>query len=138
MPVKASRTRWYHDDRGSGPVDLAVVMVPILVLVFTTVVIGMLYYAHIVALAAAQQGADAARAYQATQDAGHDHAEAFVDRAVGDRFGTPTIEVTEDAATVSITVRLYPVRLPILPDRWFSVAQTASGPRERLTAPGAP
>ncbi len=68
-------------DRGTAPVEFAIVASAVLALTFLVIQVGLVLYARTIALAAASQGANAARGYGATDAAGHARATTFIDQA---------------------------------------------------------
>lgn len=127
---------WLGDDRGSSPLELAIVAPGVLLLILGAIQACLIWHANDLALAAAQQGVDAARAYDAAPEAGTARATTFLDQAARDFLGNRQITVTTNGAQVAVTVRAEP--LSLLPDRWFTVNQTATGPQEVITTEAGP
>jgi Flp pilus assembly protein TadG len=126
------RARW-RDDRGSAPIELAIVAPAVLLLVLGVIQACLVFHARNLALAAAQQGTDAARAYDAPPGAGPTRARSFLDQAAGDSLTAVTISTGADAGQVSVTVT--GTAISLIPGMAFHVTQTSSGPREVVTAP---
>lgn len=121
-------------DRGANPVELAVVMPAILVLLFASIQTAAWFLARSVAMHAAQEAVSAQRTYQAAAGAGAERAEAFLGQA-GDWLVGWQVTVTPvgpDAEQVSATVQGEALRIvPFVP--LPPVSQNASGTVERLT-----
>ncbi|GAB3056105.1 TadE/TadG family type IV pilus assembly protein [Micromonospora schwarzwaldensis] len=120
-------------ERGANPVELAVMMPAILVLLFGSIQVGVWFVARSTALNAAQTGVNAQRTYDAGPDAGRAQAIAFLRRsgdwlAGWDRVGPTCVETATD---VTCTVRGR--SLSVVPGVDFEVTQTAHGPVERWT-----
>ncbi len=117
--------------------ELAVLGPVLLLVIFAVVQAALYFHARSLALAAATEGANAARAHGATPGAGTARAHDFLDRAAR---GTLTqITVTErdpgpERVRVHVTGTVLSV-LPLLPD--LHVDQAAQVDREHLTTPTA-
>ncbi|GGO05831.1 TadE/TadG family type IV pilus assembly protein [Micromonospora parathelypteridis] len=135
--VLAARRRLAGCDRerGANPVELAVMMPLILVLLFASVQIAAVFLARSTALNAAQSGVNAQRPYQARNGAGVDSATRFLTAAGGWLVGWQTTppSCATDATDVTCTVRGR--SLSVIPGVTFAVQQTAHGTVERLTPP---
>jgi hypothetical protein len=108
-------------DRGSGPVEFAVLAFPLLLLTFMVVQAAFVFYARSTALAAATQGANAARAYNAPLSSGTAKASDFLTRTGGGlgpegvhllQWNRVTVTVTGEAQTVIPFVRFPGARAP--------------------------
>lgn len=123
-------------DRGANPVELAVVMPLILVLLFGSIQVAAWFVARSTALNAAQTGVNAQRVIDAPPDAGRKRAEGFLTAAgdwlVGWRTPGPTCTTTATATEVTCTVTGR--SLSVIPGVSFPVQQSAHGPVERWTA----
>ncbi|MEU4367331.1 TadE family protein [Micromonospora chersina] len=120
-------------ERGANPVELAVVMPAILVLLFASIQLAVWFVARSTALNAAQTGVNAQRALQAPPDAGRDRATAFL-RTAGDwlvdwKSPGPTCTATATEVTCTVSGR----SLSVIPGVRFAVSQSAHGPVERWT-----
>ncbi|MFI6331512.1 TadE family protein [Micromonospora chersina] len=120
-------------ERGANPVELAVVMPAILVLLFASIQLAVWFVARSTALNAAQTGVNAQRALQAPPDAGRDRATTFL-RAAGDwlvdwQSPGPTCTATATEVTCTVSGR----SLSVIPGVRFAVSQSAHGPVERWT-----
>lgn len=125
-------------DRGSAALEVAILGPALLLIVFATVQAGLWFYARSLALAAAQEGVAAARAYQSSLDTGISRASAFLDRSAGDSLSAVTVTgagSTPQIVRIEVRGRALSV-LPGVPG--LPVAQAAQGPVERFTVNGAP
>ena len=129
MILRRKRSR--KADRGSGPVEFAVLAFPLLLLTFIVVQAAFVFYARSTALAAATQGANAARAYNAPIAAGPAKANDFLTR-IGSGLKNPSVTIRATGTTVTVTVT--GEAQTIIPFVRFPVAQSASGPIERFTS----
>lgn len=120
-------------DRGSASLEIAILGPAMLLLIFVVVQAGLWFFARGLALAAAQEGVDAARGYRASSSAGVARAQSFLQRAAGDSLRAATVS---DAGSTPTRVRIE-VRgrsLSVLPGvPGLSVVQSAQGPAERFT-----
>jgi Flp pilus assembly protein TadG len=124
-------------DRGSATLEIAVLGPALLLLVFTLVQVGLWYYARSLAIAAAQEGVAAGRAYGAGIDTGVERAQAFLDRSAGDSLLQPAVTATGSTPTlvrIEVAGRSQSV-LPGVPG--ITVRQAAQAPVERFTLPAA-
>ncbi|MGC4745177.1 TadE family protein [Micromonospora sp. DT201] len=135
--VSAARRRLAASDRerGANPVELAVMMPLILVLLFASIQVAAVFLARSTALNAAQSGVNAQRPYQAGGGAGVDSATRFLKASGGwlvgwDKTG-PTCVTTETDVTCTVSGR----SVSVVPGVDFAVQQTAHGTVERLTQP---
>lgn len=120
-------------DGGASPVELAILLPVIITLLFTSIQLAVYFLARSEALAAAQEGVTAQRAYQATNGVGAAHANAFIQRSDGWLVdGQP--QVTTDATQVTVIVTGQ--SLSLIPGWTLRVSQTAHGTIERITTPG--
>lgn len=120
----------YLDDRGGGPVEMAIVFPLLLVLVFLTAHLGLVYLARQAALSTAQIAVEGERGFGAEPGAGEQRAQRFLDQVPG-VLDDPQVEVVNDGEQVTATVT--GTATSIVP--WFThtVTQSASGPVERVT-----
>jgi len=122
---------WYaRRDRGAGTVELAIMALPLLVVTFIVVQAAFVYQAKGLALAAATQGANAARNYGSDANVGRDRAREFL-RRVG--FGITDTEITASVNGNVATITVKGKAQSIIPFWDFPVSQTAFGPVERFT-----
>jgi Flp pilus assembly protein TadG len=112
-------------------VELVITMPALLLLVLLIMQFGIWAHAQHVALAAARDGAEAARAYGASEAAGHDRVATSLDRLGPTILRDPRIEVTRTAQEVTVTVTAHaPSILGGL--LTFGVKEQARGPVERF------
>lgn len=116
-------------DRGAAVVEFAIVALPMLIVTFMVVQAALVYYARSTALAAATQGANAARAYNAPSDAGKSRANNFLRQAGG---GLRNHDVAVDFGGTDVTVTVTGKAVSVIPGFDFGVTQSASGPIERF------
>jgi hypothetical protein len=121
-----------RDDRGSASIEFAITAVAVLAIMFTAIQAATYFWAKSIALAAAQEGVEAQRAYNAGPGAGQDRAAAFIASA-GDGLTATTITVTGDAQQVQVTVTGR--CLSVIPGfcNLVPIAATAHGTVERVT-----
>ncbi|MBM0260651.1 pilus assembly protein [Micromonospora sp. 4G55] len=135
--VRAARRRFVAGgtDRGANPVELAVVMPAVLVLLFASVQVAAWFVARSTALNAAQSGVNAQRVLQAPAGAGEARATRFLGAAgdwlVGWDSPGPTCVTGATEVTCTVTGR----SLSVIPGVSFRVRQTAHGTIERWTNP---
>ena len=118
-------------DHGAQTVEFAIVALPLLIVTFMVIQAAFVFHARSVALAAATQGAQVARAYGSSLAAGKTKAEGFLDK-VGQGLHDPEVEVVTSGTDVTVTVRGHAPS--IIPFFNFNVKQTASGPIERFVS----
>ncbi len=121
-------------DRGSASVEFAITAVAVMAIVFAAIQAATYFWARSIALAAAQEGAQAQRAYNAAPGVGQTRAAAFA-ASTGDGLSGTTVTVTSDAEHVQVTVTGH--CLSVIPGfcNAFPVNATAHGTRERVTSP---
>ncbi|WDZ86221.1 TadE family protein [Micromonospora cathayae] len=115
-------------DRGANPVELAIVMPAILLLLFGSIQVAAWFLARSTALHAAQSGVNAQRVHQAPAGAGAERAGAFL-AAAGDWLADAESSCVTGATEVTCTVTGKP--LSLVPGMSFTVSQTAHGTVER-------
>ncbi|MCM0678579.1 pilus assembly protein [Micromonospora phytophila] len=122
-------------DRGANPVELAVVMPLIFVLLFASIQVAAWFVARSTAMNAAQSAVNAQRLHEAPAGAGEARATRFL-RAAGSwlvGWDDPGPSCVTSPTEVSCTVRGR--SLSVVPGVSFPVRQTAHGTVERWTAP---
>ena len=122
-------------DRGSSTIELAILFPVLLILILVGVQGALIFYGRNVALAAAQQGANAQAAYGAPAGAGEARASEYLTR-MGDVLSdwqitvTPAAEGGGEPTAIRVTVTGTTLG-------WFGltfqVSQTAYAPLERFT-----
>jgi Flp pilus assembly protein TadG len=130
--VTATRLRLVSDgpDRGANPVELAVVMPAILLLLFGSIQVAAWFLARSTAMHAAQSGVNAQRVHQAPAGAGVERATAFL-TAAGDWLADPQSSCADTATEVTCTVT--GKAISVVPGVHLTVSQTAHGTVERWT-----
>ncbi|MEQ4300828.1 TadE family protein [Plantactinospora sp. B6F1] len=138
MPRPRARVDLWQD-RGASPVELAVLMPAILILLLASIQAAAWFIARATALNAAQSAVSAQRAYQAEPGVGQQRAEDFLARA-GDWLvdWEVTVTVPEPGDTqVNATVTGEPLRvMPLI--SLPPIRETAFGTVERFTDEDAP
>jgi hypothetical protein len=122
-------------DRGANPVELAVAMPVILVLLFASIQTAAWFVARSTALNAAQSAVNTQRLHQAPPGAGEARATRFL-RAAGGwlvDWDDPAPSCQTSATEVTCTVRGR--SLSVVPGVDFPVRQSAHGTVERWTTP---
>ncbi|WP_130406217.1 TadE family protein [Micromonospora violae] len=128
-------------ERGANPVELAVLMPLILVLLFASIQVAAVFLARSTALNAAQSGVNAQRTYQARDGAGVESASRFLRAAGGwlvgwDKAGPTCVTTPTDVPTpTEVTCTVSGRSLSVVPGVDFAVRQTAHGTVERVTTP---
>ncbi|WP_341721093.1 pilus assembly protein [Micromonospora sp. FIMYZ51] len=122
-------------ERGGNPVELAVALPAILLMLFASIQVAAVFVARSTALNAAQSGVNAQRLHQAPEGAGAARATRFLNQA-GDWLVDweepgPSCVRTDTDVTCTVTGR----SLSVVPGVKFSVRQSAHGTVERWTAP---
>jgi hypothetical protein len=120
-----------RSDRGSSPVELAIVSLAVILLLFTAIQIAAVFIARSAALSAAQEAVSAQRAYQAPPGAGVTKANAFLEHT-GDWL-TTTAVTTAPAEADEVAFTVTGRALSVIPGVAFPVSQTAHGTVERFT-----
>lgn len=125
----ASRRR-PDGDRGSVTLQFVILVPAIFLAIFTCVQVSMYSFARSVALTAAEEGANAQRAFGAPPGIGHDKAMAVVQRQ-GDTLRNPTVNVQVVGDEVVVTVS--GLTQSVLPGfDGYTVTESASGPIEEF------
>jgi hypothetical protein len=121
-------------DHGSASVEFVITAVAVMAIIFAAIQAATYFWARSIALAAAQEGAQAQRAYNAAPGVGQARAEAFAE-STGDSLADVTVTVTSDGEHVQVTVSGH--CLSVIPGFCgaFPVNATAHGTVERITPP---
>ena len=115
---------------GSATLQTVLVM-PLLLLLITAIVqFALWYHAAHIALAAAQDGARAARVEGGTTHAGRARAQQLLDQLGAGVLTNPTITVTRDADTARVQVHGYAPQL--VPGLRLPVTAVSAGKTERF------
>ena len=123
-------------DTGSATVEIAILFPVLLAVIVAIVQYGLWFHARSLALAAAQEGVTAARAYAADPAIGPDRAREFLQAHGSDTLTDITATATSPGAGqvgVEVTGRSLSL-LPGVPGP--VVTQSAEGPVERFTVAG--
>lgn len=125
-------------DNGSITLEVAILGPALLALIFAVVQAGLWFYARSLALAAANEGVTAGRAYQAPAGAGVARAQTFIADHAGDSLLDAAVsDGGSDAATVRIRVTGRALSVLVGFDG-LTITQSAEAPRERFTTEVAP
>ncbi|CCH22341.1 TadE/TadG family type IV pilus assembly protein [Micromonospora lupini] len=135
--VRAVRCRLAAGDRerGANPVELAVMMPLILVLLFASIQVAAVFLARSTALNAAQSGVNAQRVYNASDEAGKASATRFLTAAGSWLVGWEKIGPACVTTAIEVTCTVTGRSLSVVPGVDFAVRQTAHGTVERVTPP---
>jgi Flp pilus assembly protein TadG len=120
-------------ERGSAAVELVLLTPLLMVCVLVVVQFALWQHARHVMLAAAQEGARAARAQGATAEDGRVRAQDYIGRIGPDLVSAPIIDVDRTIDEVTVTIRGQAVN--ILPGIPLRVTATSVGPVERFRSP---
>jgi Flp pilus assembly protein TadG len=129
----ARRRRKPRAEQGSAAVELVLLTPLLMVCVLVVVQFALWQHARHVLVAAAQEGARAARAQSATAEDGRHRAQDYIARIGPDLVTAPVIEV--DRSVDVVTVRIRGQAVNILPGLPLSVTATSAGPVERFRSP---
>ncbi|MFC7308956.1 TadE family protein [Streptomyces monticola] len=124
------------DDRGSSPIQMAIIF-PIVLLLFVAIVQSILWaYSRNVAYTAAREGLAAGRAYQASPADGADRTSETLTRLGGNLVTSSSVS-TAGSTGERIVIRVEGSAMSLVPGvaNW-QLSATVSGPRERWTTAG--
>lgn len=130
-PATSSRRR---DERGSGTIELVILLPALFAVMFLGMQAALFYHARTVAIAAAQEGARAAGGENGQAADGVSAASSFIADAGGDDVLTGTSATANRTAT-RVTVTVTGRSLSVIPGWHPEIVQSASLPVERVTAP---
>ena len=119
-------------DRGSGPVEFAVLSVAMLMLAGIIIQAGLVYHARSVALGAATQGVNVARGYQNDPAAGVAHAEAFLNQVGGGLENRNVTYNLEDDNGEAVVITVTGDAISMIPGLRFRIRQSARGSVEQF------
>ena len=122
-------------ERGSSPVELAILAPAVLLALFASIQVAAVFMARSVALSAAQEASTAERAFGAPAGAGTDRGRSFLGRA-GDWLSGGQVRVERNGEQVTTTVTGRAISL--VPGFTFTVSQSSRGEVERFTTDEAP
>lgn len=117
-------------ENGAGSLEVVLVMAGLIVVITFVIQFALWQHAQHVAVAAAQDGAEAARVEGATSAAGHERARSFLAQTASRLIADPTVEASRDAQVARVTVRGQVSSL--LPGLRLPVRASATGPVERF------
>ena len=115
---------------GAGSLEVVLVMAGLIVVITFVVQFALWQQAQHVAVAAAQDGAQAARVEGATASIGQERARSFLAQTASRLVETPTVDASRDAQVARVTVRGQVTSL--LPGLRLPVRASAAGPVERF------
>jgi Flp pilus assembly protein TadG len=121
-----------ESDRGASPVELAILLPTILVLLIISIQAAAYFLARTLALNAAQVAVNSTRTLEGrTADQGEDEARQFIANAP--RWLVPTsVRVDKPVGGTQVTATVEGEALTLLPGVTITVRQTARGPIERF------
>lgn len=122
-----------RDERGSATLQLVVLLPLLFAALFVGVQAAVWYHARTIAYAAAQVGATAAAAENASAGDGIAAATRFAQTKGGDMLTETTVNGRRTTTTVTVSVS--GAALSVIPGMRFRVDQSASAPVERITGP---
>lgn len=122
-----------RDERGSVTIEHLILLPVLFAVMFLGMQAALFYHARTVAIAAAQEGAQAAGGENGKDSDGISSANAFLADAGRDVLSGTTTTADRSATTVTVTVRGH--SLSVIPGWNPVIVQSASVPVERLTAP---
>jgi Flp pilus assembly protein TadG len=126
--------RWLsrlRDDRGAGPIELAILGPLIILLLFGAAQVAAYHSAQAAALTAAQAAVTAERQYDAEPGDGKPHAEQFLTQTADWLSGTEVSDPIYTGDQVSYVVT--GVALSLVPGVRWQVRQSANGTLETFT-----
>ena len=122
-----------RDERGSATLQLVVLLPLLFAALFVGVQAAVWYHARTIAYAAAQVGATAAAAENASAGDGIAAATRFAQAKGGDMLTGTTVNGRRMGTTVTVSVS--GAALSVIPGMRFRVDQSVSAPVERITGP---
>jgi Flp pilus assembly protein TadG len=131
-PATSSSRHARRDQRGSVSIELVILLPALFAVMFLGMQAALFHHARTVAIAAAQEGARAAGAENASETDGVAAATGFITEAGGDDVLTSTSAVATRSATTA-TVTITGFSLSVIPGWQPRITQSASVPVERLT-----
>ena len=132
MPAPG-RHRWPGlGEAGVATVQLVILMPALFTLMFTAMQAALVYHGRTVAIAAAEQGAQAAATQNGTTTDGRTAATGFVTAAGGDGV-LAAVRVTATRTATTATVTVTGTTLSVVPGWTPTITQSATAPVERLT-----
>lgn len=136
VPVRLSRLRRFRLDRGANPVELAILLPLILLMLIASIQAAVYFLARAVALNAAQVAVTSARTLEGDSAAvAEQKALDFIAATAGwltPVNGTDPAVVVKDEAAGEVTATVTGKALQLVPGLNLTVRQTARGPIERF------
>lgn len=120
-------------ERGSAAVELVLLTPLLMVCVLVVVQFALWQHARQVLLAAAQEGARAARAHGGSEEDGRARALGYIEQIGPDLVSAPAVEVDRGVDIASVRIRGQAVN--IVPGLALRVTAVSAGPVERFRAP---
>jgi len=117
-------------DHGSVTLTTLVVLPPLLLTFLVGLQAALVWHAHDIATAAAQQASAAARSVDGTDTAGEQAGDSFLAHSAGQLLDHPTVTVRRTATTTTVTVS--GTALGILDQLHIHVRVTVVSPTERF------
>lgn len=125
-----------QSQRGAATTQLVLVMPLLMLMVMLTIQFGLWYHGSHVAIAAAQEGARAARLEGGSAAAGEERARIFL-RALGqDVVGEARVVATRSSDVARVEVS--GVSVPVVPGFRLPIQAVSEGPVERFRSSSAP
>ncbi len=122
------------DDHGYSVVEAAITLPALVLMCMLVVQFALLWHGRHVVEAAARDGVEAARAYQASASDGRAAASSYISAVAPKLITSPSIAVSRSATVVTVTIRASVLR--VIPMGSYAVTESASGPVERFVASG--
>jgi len=121
------------DERGSAPVEMAIIFPVTAFLVFAIIQVGVWYHAAQIARAAAQEGARAASAYNSTPAAGAASAQRVLSENANGLIEGSHVTPSRDSNLATVTVTGHALQvIPFIP---LPVRASATAPVEAFRPP---
>ncbi|MFI0242571.1 TadE family protein [Streptomyces sp. NPDC016845] len=125
------------DDRGSSPIQYAVLFPVVLALTFLLIQGVLWAYARNLAYIAARSGVGAGRLYEASPATGAARAHKTLEDLAGNLLTHASVS-SAGSSRDTLRIRVTGQALTMLPGYHLTVAATMTGPVEDWTTPGAP
>lgn len=122
-----------HDERGSASIELVILLPALFAIMFLGMQAALYYQARTLAIAAAQEGARAAGAQDATSADGNRAARSYLADVGSDSLEGARTRASRNATSASVTVTGR--SLSVVPGWHLRVTQSSTVATERITAP---
>ncbi|WP_329105200.1 pilus assembly protein [Micromonospora sp. NBC_01699] len=122
-----------RSDRGASPVELAILLPVIFLLLMMSIQAGVYFLARAVALNAAQIGVNSTRTLAGDTEAGAEAKVLAYINAAPDWLVATSVDVNRNEAAGVATATVEGSVLQVMPGFSFTVRQNARGPIERFT-----